>query len=406
MSRWRDKVWGLRVPGLFGACEERICSYLSGDVKNYFQSNACFSYCPNHSPTVTMIVGIENPLLDISVNCDSELLEKYGLEANSAILAGPDHLPLYPEIKQFPSVFYSAGGATQNAMRVAQWMLGGKDVGSRVAYMGCVGNDDNMHKMKQSVEEEYGVKAVYLVDDSGHPTGTCGVLVSDHGKSRSLVANLGAANHFKKSHLEAHVSDILDKAQVIYSSGYFITSASDSLQFLCNYTATSATRPTFAFNLAAPFICEVDCFRDVLMQTIAFVDVLFGNDAEAEVLAKKLGWADCDLVGIAQKLANLEKKGISAERKRIVVITQGSEPTIVAVQGEAAAKLAPIVSVQTDEIVDSNGCGDAYAGAFLAGVLLHRNLDECAQGAAYAACEVIKRNGCTLPAKSTFHWSK
>jgi streptomycin 6-kinase len=34
-----------------------------------------------------MIVGIENPLLDISVNCDEALLQKYKLEANAAILA-------------------------------------------------------------------------------------------------------------------------------------------------------------------------------------------------------------------------------------------------------------------------------------------------------------------------------
>ena len=139
-----------------------------------------------------MIVGIENPLLDITVNCDESLLSKYGLEKNSAILAGPEHLALYEEIKAFPDVFYCAGGATQNAMRSAQWIIGGASTETRVSYMGCVGNDDNMEKMRHSVETVSNVKAVYLVDES-QPTGTCGVLVSDHGKNRSLVANLGAA---------------------------------------------------------------------------------------------------------------------------------------------------------------------------------------------------------------------
>ena len=352
-----------------------------------------------------MIVGVENPLLDISVTCDESLLKKYGLEANAAILAGPEHLPLLDEIKSFPDVFYCAGGATQNAMRTAQWMLGGAAAESRVSYMGCVGEDDNMHKMKQSVEQVSGVKAVYLVDKT-QPTGTCGVLVSSHGKNRSLVANLGAANHFKLSHLEANRASILDKAKVIYSSGFFITAAADSLAYLCEYVATSPTKPMFAFNLAAPFICEVEFFRNILMQTITHVDCLFGNDAEALALSRALGWTEgSDIAAIALKLANLPKEGISAQRKRVVVITQGASDTVVATQSEATTKHYPVIVLREDEIVDSNGCGDAYAGAFVSGLLLGKTLEECSRAGAYAGHEIIKRSGCTLPPKSTFAWT-
>ena len=353
-----------------------------------------------------MIVGIENPLLDISVNCNEDLLNKYKLQANDAILAGPEHLPLYDEIKAYPDVFYCAGGATQNAMRTAQWMLGGNSTESKVTYMGCVGNDDNMQKMKYSVEKVAGVRAEYLVDPV-QPTGTCGVLVSSHGKNRSLVANLGAANHFKLSHLEAHRLSVLDKAKVIYSSGFFITAATDSLDYLSNYVATSPTKPIFTFNLAAPFICEVDIFRTVLMRTITYVDYLFGSDLEAFALAKALGWIDIadNVPAIALRLANLEKKGISAERKRVVVMTQGSKDTVVATQGDVESKLFPILTLREEEIVDSNGCGDAYAGSFVAGISLGKSIEECCRAGAYAAHEVIRRSGCTLPDRSSFEWS-
>ena len=353
-----------------------------------------------------MIVGIENPLLDISVNCDENLLKKYGLEANAAILAGPEHLPLLEEIKGFNDAFYSAGGATQNAMRTAQWMLGGSAVESRVTYMGCVGSDDNMHKMKHSVESVSGVKAEYLVDKE-HPTGTCGVLVSSQGKNRSLVANLGAANHFKKSHLVSHKDTVLAQAKVIYSSGFFITAAADSLDYLSEFVATSPSKPIFCFNLAAPFICEAEPFRVVLMRTVTYVDFLFGNDAEATALARALGWTDVanNLEAVAMRLANLEKKGVSADRKRTVVVTQGADSTIVAVQGEEKAKLLPIIAVAEKDIVDSNGCGDAYAGAFVAGILLGKPVEECARAGAYAGHEVIRRSGCTLPDKCAFSWS-
>lgn len=352
-----------------------------------------------------MIVGIENPLLDISVECDEQLLSKYRLEANAAILAGVEHLPLLEEIKGHKDVLFCAGGSTQNAMRTAQWILGGTKASPRVAYMGCVGNDDNMEKMRWSVENLSGVQAVYLIDDS-QPTGTCGVLVSNGGKDRSLVANLGAANHFKKSHLENNRESVLDKANIIYSSGFFITAATDSLDYLSEYVASAHKKPIFCFNLAAPFICEVEPFRVVLMRTITYVDYLFGNDSEAIALAKALGWSDevGNIPAIARKIANLDKKGVSADRKRVVIITQGSDNTIVATQGEERVREYPIKAIPETEIVDSNGCGDAYAGAFAAGLLLNKPIGECCRAGAYAAYEIIRRSGCTLPSEPQFHW--
>ena len=353
-------------------------------------------------PDFYMILGVENPLLDITVNVYDKILSKYQLEANAAILAGPEHLPLLAEIKTFPDAFYSAGGATQNAMRTAQWIMGGNKVQSKVTYMGCVGDDDNMQKMKESVEVRSGVKAVYQIDHS-HPTGTCGVLVSGHGKYRSLVANLGAANHFQKSHLENHKSDVLDKASLIYSSGFFITAATDSLDYLCKYISESSKKPIFAFNLAAPFICQVEPFRLVLMRTITHVDYLFGNDAEAKALAEALEWTEIanNVSEIARKISNLEK---SNGRKRVVIITQGAEPTVVATQGESEVDLVSIIPVPEEEIVDSNGCGDAYAGAFIAGLLLGKPLKTCCAAGAYAGNVVIKRSGVTLPESSSFEW--
>lgn len=54
------------------------------------------------------ILGMGNPLLDISANVADDLLEKYGLEANNAILAEDKHLPLYTELKDSFDPDYTA----------------------------------------------------------------------------------------------------------------------------------------------------------------------------------------------------------------------------------------------------------------------------------------------------------
>ena len=60
-----------------------------------------------------VLLGMGNPLLDISVNAEKDFLDKYGLEANNAILAEDKHVPMYKEMVDNMKVEYIAGGATQ-----------------------------------------------------------------------------------------------------------------------------------------------------------------------------------------------------------------------------------------------------------------------------------------------------
>merc|ERR1719217_1224371 len=110
------------------------------------------------------ILGMGNPLLDISAEVDQALLDKYELLPGNAILAEEKHQPLFPELAAKPNVKYIAGGATQNSIRVAQWML--QEPG-RTAYIGCVGSDDFAQKMKEACARD-GVKTAYKVDAATH----------------------------------------------------------------------------------------------------------------------------------------------------------------------------------------------------------------------------------------------
>ncbi len=67
-----------------------------------------------------------NPLLDIAADVPQSMFEKYGLKHGDAILAEEKHMPIFKDLVDNYKVNYVAGGATQNTIRVAQWMLGDK----------------------------------------------------------------------------------------------------------------------------------------------------------------------------------------------------------------------------------------------------------------------------------------
>lgn len=67
----------------------------------------------------------------------------------------------YEEIMKSPHVEYTAGGASQNAARACQWMLGQK-FPHTVTYVGCVGNDENGKRLK-AIAERDGVSVHYLI---------------------------------------------------------------------------------------------------------------------------------------------------------------------------------------------------------------------------------------------------
>ena len=101
---------------------------------------------------------------------------------------------------------------------------------------------------------------------------------------------------------------------------------------------------------------------------------------------------------IAQHLANLEYK-----RPRTVVITQGADDVVVAFSDSPAEfRQFPVHTLSESQIVDTNGAGDAFVGAFLAYKVLGKPLKLCVEAGIYAATEVIKLSGCTFPNKNKF----
>lgn len=128
------------------------------------------------------------------------------------------------------------------------------------------------------------------------------------------------------------------------------------------------------------------------MELIPMVDFLFGNETEALTFAQTEGWTTTSIPEIANKLSMLPTQ---KSKSRFVVITQGTEPTVIAQDGKC--QQYPIVPLEKSQIVDTNGAGDAYVGGFLSKLVQGCSNEVCHAAGAKSAAAIVQQSGCSFP---------
>ncbi|KAI2642693.1 Ribokinase-like protein [Xylaria nigripes] len=310
-----------------------------------------------------LLLCLENPLLDIQAVGTEELLRKYDLKANDAILAEEKHKPLYEELLNNYNATLIAGGAAQNTARGAQYIL----PANSVVYLGGVGDDKYAAILRDAVKQ-VGLRVEYRVDPKV-PTGRCGAIITGH--NRSLCTDLGAANLYDVEHLKSpEIWKLAQNADFYYVGGFHFTVCPPAIMALGEEAA--AKNKTFIVNLSAPFIPQF--FKEPLDASSSLWDYVICNETEAASYANSHDLANIaeDIPAIAKALANLPKK--NTQRSRVVVVTQGTNPTIVAYQGKEEVEQYPVHDIGADKINDTNGAGDAFAGGFVAGLVQGKDI--------------------------------
>lgn len=190
--------------------QKRALSYHLSSPKIYPYSSSSHPFCSMSTQTYPLFC-MGNPLLDMQATNGEELLKKYDLKANDAILAEEKHSSMYAElvfrssnwnakqemcsyddVVKYYNVTYVAGGAAQNAARgaavssrtknpilhrsliILQYIL----PPNSVVYTGCVGDDDLAEQLKAANKRE-GLTEAYLVK-KGEKTGACAVVITGH----------------------------------------------------------------------------------------------------------------------------------------------------------------------------------------------------------------------------------
>jgi len=329
-----------------------------------------------------ILLGCGNPLLDISATVSADYLAKNQLLADNAILAEEKHMHIFKELQEKASVEFIAGGSVQNSLRVCQWILKKPNI---AAYFGCVGEDKYAEILEKRARAD-GVNVRYQKKVQ-YETGKCAVLISH--KRRSLIADLGAANHFDEAHIfEENNFKIVQNAEFYYISGFFLTVSPPTILSVAKI-ALDRNKP-FLMNLSAPFISQF--FKKPLMQALPYVDIVFGNESEAEMFAKEQDFGTENLKEIGRKISQLPK--LNQKRERVVILTQGHNPVLLFEKG--TVREFPVIKLEESEIVDTNGAGDAFVGGFLSQLIQGRNYDACIKCGICAARVIIQRSGCSV----------
>lgn len=336
------------------------------------------------------LLGVGNPLLDMTITGPDadKLLREYNLKPNNAILAKEEHMSLFEKCVKDCKPIYLAGGATQNTIRVAQWLLQRHHA---TTFLGAAGQD-MYEEILLKKAKEVGVNVKYDI----HPeksTGKCCAIIT--GEDRSLVTDLGAAKLFDTEFLDdPEIWGLVESAKYFYIGGFTLSVNKPAVLRILQHAAENDK--VVIMNLHATFLCSH--FAESELNILQYVDVLFGNGDEAVELGKEVGFDTQDVKEIASRTVQLPK--INQRHGRTVIYTQGRSPTIVGRRNKVTE--IPVVPVEKELIKDTNGCGDAFVGGFLSQFVLGKPTETCIQCGSYAAREVIQNYGCNFPEKPNF----
>jgi adenosine kinase len=334
------------------------------------------------------ILGIGNPIIDISATTTKETLKKYDLDFGGTVFASDSNIGVYAELEKSPDVSYVPGGSVTNSIRVANWCLkGSKDY--RCMLLGCVGNDEYGKKLKTELDK-VEVKSI-LETNQEHPTSRCGAAIFK--KERCLIPHIMASRHLSENFVNQNKANF-SQVDIFFIEGYFIIEKHNIVVDLINFFREKKTTK-IGFTLSATFMIEN--FYDKVKEIADCSDLIFCNEDEAQCFAK-LNSKDPEANSLA--MHRLLKQNDS----RLIIVTCGKEPVLITKydyknsQFEFVIKqYVPIVS--NDEIVDTNGCGDSFVGGFLSQYIQGKSLTSCAKAGNYASSVIIRNIGCTHPSQ-------
>lgn len=325
------------------------------------------------------ILGIGNALLDIEFAVTDEQLALSGLTKGNMTLASSSEqsdLDDYLYEQKVTATKQSSGGAGANSI-FAIASLKGKQLGSQTAYLCRVGND-NQGKFYLEDLQKGGVAVLPSAMVAGETTGSCMVLVTPDGE-RTMQTFLGTSAEIDESNIDfdSEVLANFGKGDWLYIEGYL------------------AFNPTVQPALAKLKTVARDKSMNI---AISFADpavVKFGREGIDSMLAGGVEAVFCNCEEAMIFTGQSEHKSASEDLLKVAklaVVTNGADGTYVATEKETFH----IPASKVENLLNTLGAGDSFAGAFLFGLSQGYDLVKCGELASQVAGQVVQSFGARL----------
>lgn len=159
---------------------------------------------------------------------------------------------------------------------------------------------------------------------------------------------------------------------MLFVEGYFVKDCPDVIRFLMD--DFQRRNKKIVFTLSATFMIQF--FYDIVKEVSDRSDIIFCNREEAEVFAKMTDKDSIDDISLAIH------RLLKTNKNRILIITCGCDPVTASGYDPERDSLdyvlhSTVFKVPNEEIVDTNGCGDAYVGGFLSQYVQGKSLEKC-----------------------------
>jgi sugar/nucleoside kinase (ribokinase family) len=307
------------------------------------------------------VLGIGNAIVDVLAHADEAFLAEHDLPKGAMTLIDAERADLL-YARMGPGVEVSGGSC-------ANTVAGAATLGSRVAYVGKV-RDDDLGRIFAHDIRAAGVAFDTPPADDGPGTARCLILVTGDAQ-RTMCTYLGASAELGPEDVDTALAA---RAAVTYLEGYLWDPPRAKDAFRVAMAAAKGADRRVALTLSDPFC--VERHRDEFRQLVdGDVDVLFANERELTAL---------------YETPSLET-AVAAVRGRceIAVVTRSERGSVVVTDGE----LHEVPAARVDRVVDTTGAGDLYAAGFLHGLTRGLPLPDCARLGGVAAAEVISHFG-------------
>ena len=278
------------------------------------------------------VITVGSATVDVFARAESELIRIIGREKQTEMLAFPAGTKLLINKLSFTT----GGGGTNSAVSIAK-------MGLKVAFLGKVGSDDNAEKVMKSLKTSR--VDTTLVRRGNGETGYS-IILDSIDNDRVILACKGINDRLSFSEINRKGL----KTKWLYFSS-MVGESYNTLEKLAQFAGRSGIQ--ILFNPSSYLAKEGP---DFLKKVLKHTTVLVFNMAEAMALTGKTGLEDIF-------------KCLFALGPTIVVITCGKSGTYA-----SDRKHLYRVYPKKVRLVESTGAGDAFASAFLAGLIKKGNM--------------------------------